>query len=491
MTIDLYKEAFEHSPVAMATLDAKWDFVSANHAFDYLFGHSEGVLGLNFKDVFAPEAEDAFTELLQSMSKKSVSRGEFLGYGSEGERFQVGYTVTRFDDGGAGGSNTRYLVTAKDETRRKFHENALQASEQKFRGLFQATPNTIIVINNKGIINSINQMTTDLTGYAASELIGNNISMLMPEPHQANHDTYLKQYAVTGHASLIGRTREFQVIHKDGTPIPVEVRVGEMMINGEKQFVGMLADIRIRKRTEKVTINQSKLAVVGEMAAGVGHDIKNPLSIIMGKITVWKKQMEKGADVTLDEWKQRCDLIETNSKRILELAQRMQVFARGEDGAPSKTQIVLTEVEMAQSIVKKIFKYSDVELNLHLDDFKGIKSKFKETCITQVLVNLIQNAHDAANEDTSEDKKWVSLTSEFSNDKLKIIVTNSGPKLKLPSYDELFHSFYSTKGRAGFGLSIAKNLIEQLGGSIYFSEDYKHTTVIVEISAKMSESSAA
>lgn len=129
------------------------------------------------------------------------------------------------------------------------HSRALGESEGRLRGILDTASDAIITIDQDGLIQTINRATERIFGYTGTEMIGKNITMLMPPPYHDEHDGYLRRYHDTGVKHIIGVNREVQGLHKDGTAIPLELAVSEVVPG--KIFTGILRDIRRRRDLER------------------------------------------------------------------------------------------------------------------------------------------------------------------------------------------------------------------------------------------------
>ena len=190
--------------------------------------------------------------------------------------------------------------------------DALRASEARLRAILDTAVDAFITISDAGIVESFNPAAERLFGFAAAEVIGENVRKLMPSPYEQEHDGYLRRYLTTGERRIIGIGREVVARRKDGTTFPVDLAVGEAVIDGRRFFTGVVRDISERKRVEKAlresnrrlekalaelhdkgaeveTMSQqlwqaAKLATVGELAAGIAHELNNPLATISLRI---------------------------------------------------------------------------------------------------------------------------------------------------------------------------------------------------------------
>jgi len=131
-------------------------------------------------------------------------------------------------------------------------------NEIKHKTILESVVDALITINERGIIESTNPATETLFGYSTEEMVGSNVSMLMPEPYHSNHDNYLKKYLKTGEAYVLGIGRELVGRRRDQSTFPIELSVSEMSIGDEKKFTGLIKDISDRKNAENDLLKESQ-----------------------------------------------------------------------------------------------------------------------------------------------------------------------------------------------------------------------------------------
>src|SRR5262249_20768927 len=153
---------------------------------------------------------------------------------------------------------------------------AVQAA--KLRGILESAVTAIITIDNLGLIESVNPATERLFGYAADELVGQNVKVLMPEPYRAEHDGYIANYAATGIKKIIGIGREVSGRRKDGTTFPLHLSVSEFEADGRRYFTGMIHDISDRKHVEEALrererrlAQSQRMWAVGQLTGGTAY----------------------------------------------------------------------------------------------------------------------------------------------------------------------------------------------------------------------------
>src|SRR5690606_38015040 len=157
---------------------------------------------------------------------------------------------------------------------------------ERLDAILNTTTAGIIVTDSRGQIETFNPAAEQLFGYSRDEVIGRNVSVLMPSPFREEHDGYVSRYLRTGHATVIGIGREVTGQRKDGRLFPLRLSVGEFRSGGERKFTGVVHDLSARVQMESALRERDALAKLGELAAVVAHEVKNPLAGISGAIQV-------------------------------------------------------------------------------------------------------------------------------------------------------------------------------------------------------------
>ena len=171
---------------------------------------------------------------------------------------------------------------------------ALRISAARWRAVIDAAVDGIIVIDSRGRIETVNHAAEQMFGYTEAELIGQNVSVLMPEPDRSRHDGYINHFLETGERKIIGIGRSVTAVRRDGQQFPVHLSVGAMEIDGEKHFTGILHDLSRRTELEERLREATALARLGEMAAVIAHEVKNPLAAVRGAVQVIGSHLPAG-----------------------------------------------------------------------------------------------------------------------------------------------------------------------------------------------------
>lgn len=178
----------------------------------------------------------------------------------------------------------RELKEASIRQQHRKTEADLAQSELRHRTLLETAADAVVVIDNQGIIDSVNPATETMLGYSKEELIGQNINMLMPEPHQSTHTAYIHRYAKNHVPRIMGNLREIEALHKDGSIIPVDISVTEMEIQGQILFTGIIRDISERKQTQARLL--ASLAEKDIVLRELHHRVKNNMQVISSLLSL-------------------------------------------------------------------------------------------------------------------------------------------------------------------------------------------------------------
>jgi PAS domain S-box-containing protein len=231
--------------------------VTWNGAAERLYGYSaEEALGKSIAILAPPEQSNEVAQILERLKRgERIARYETVRVRKDGTKLDVSLTISPLMDAERRiwGAST----IARDITDRKRAEQALRDSEARHRAILDASVDAIITIDERGTIDSANPATERLFGYSPAELVGGNVSILMPSPHHEMHDTYLDNYRRTGQRKIIGIGREVSGRRKDGSLFPMDLSVSEIVFAGRRMFMGLVHDVTDRKQSEE-TLRQAR-----------------------------------------------------------------------------------------------------------------------------------------------------------------------------------------------------------------------------------------
>jgi two-component system sensor kinase FixL len=291
----------------------------------------------------------------------------------------------------------------------------------------------------------------------------------MPAPYHEEHDGYIEQYLHTGVHKIIGIGREVTGKRRDGTTFPLHLSVGEMAVNGERKFTGILHDLSVRIKMEERLREQTSLARLGEMAAVIAHEVKNPLAGVRGAIQVIGGRLPKESKdaLVVNEILSRIDALNDLMKDLLLFARPPQARL-----APvNLAALIRTTAELLSGdpALKGVAIHVEGDVAPLYADAELLKIVFQN-----LLVNGAQAMHGEG---------AIDVTLQSSGNLCQVTFRDTGPGIPADMLAKIFTPFFTTKARGtGLGLPTAKRLVEAHAGTIAITcPPEGGTTVVVEL----------
>ena len=440
---------------AIIVIDAHGRIEAFNPGAERLFGYRKAdVVGRNVSLLMPSpirEEHDGYLErYLQTGEAKIIGIGrEVTGVRSDGSTVPLHLSVGEMVVDG----ERKFTGILHDLSIRKALEERLRASEKRWRSIVESAVDGIIVISARGIVEAYNPAAERLFGYAESEVVGQNVSMLMPSPHRDEHDDYLARYLQHGNAKIIGIGREIAGRRKDGTLFPLHLSVGEMVVAGERKFTGILHDLSARVRMEEQLREQAALVRLGEMAAVIAHEVKNPLAGIRGAMQVLSSRMPENAPerAVTKEIVGRIDTLNDLMKDLLLFARPPQVRPLPIDVKP----LVLMTAELLSTDPG----IRDVQVTV---DGSAPPIEGDPELLKIVFLNLLVNGAHAMH-----GRGAIEVRVAASGRMCDIAFQDNGPGIPQDIREKIFTPFFTTKAKGtGLGLPTVKRLIEAHRGRI-------------------------
>src|SRR5215510_1907044 len=273
---------------------------------------------------------------------------------------------------------------------------ALQEREARLRSILETAQDAIIVIDERGIMESYSPAAERLFGYSADEALGRNVNMLMPSPYRERHDSYLEHYLRTGERRIIGIGRVVVGRRKDGSTFPMELAVGEASVNGRRVFTGFIRDLTERQLTEnrlQELLHVSRLSDVGQMASALAHELNQPLAAIVNYVQATRRMLQASAAPTAPRLLETMDKAVAQAARAGEIIQHLRSFIRkGETERSLEDLSKMVEEATALGLVGAKESGIKVQIDLSADALPVFIDKVQ---IQQVVFNLIRNSVEA------------------------------------------------------------------------------------------------
>ena len=279
-------------------------------------------------------------------------------------------------------------------------QDELKGREAHLQAILATVPDAMVIIDERGAIQSFSTAAERLFGSTAHEVTGRNVSILMPLPYHKEHDGYLTRYLTTGERRIIGTGRVVVGQRKDGTTFPMELSVGEVLLEGKRQFVGFVRDLTQRQEGERLLhemqselLHVSRLGTMGEMAAALAHELNQPLAAMTNYLQGSRRLLESSSDKNAKLLMTALEKAAEQSLRAGQVIQQLREFvARGE--TEKNAESLKKMIEDASALALVAARDRSVQVVMHLDPATDLVL-VDRIQIQQVLLNLLRNAMEA------------------------------------------------------------------------------------------------
>lgn len=370
----------------------------------------------------------------------------------------------------------------------------------------------IISIDEKGVVESINPSACKLFGYVPEEVIGNNISILMPPPDQLQHDHYLRRYEVTHKPRVIGIGREVTGLRRDGSKFPLRLGVSEVNYNDKKFFVGFIHDLSQQKEVEErlkdyamhleelveirtqslnetihaleIAKEQISSSLANEKELGklksrfismASHEFRTPLSTIQLSASLIDKYAEPGQMPEISRHVGKIKGSVTGLTAILNNFLQMEKLESGKVKA-NLSEFDLTELANEISVEMQQLAKSKQAIRYRHNGASTLV-KLDKNLITNCIVNLITNAIKYSGDDAN-----IEFITDIGREYCTITVKDNG--IGIPEEDQkyLFEAFFrahntGTIPGTGLGLNIVARHVELMNGAVSFESSIENGTI--------------
>jgi PAS domain S-box-containing protein len=381
-----------------------------------------------------------------------------------------------------GRSGLVILQTNNDISDLKDTQADLAAREAHLRSILDTVPEAMVVIDEVGTVASFSAAAERLFGYAASEVRGHNVKMLMPSPDREAHDGYLSRYLTTGERRIIGYGRIVTGQRKDGTTFPMELAVGEANATGKRIFTGFIRDLTSRHRMEEELRQAQKMEAVGQLTGGIAHDFNNLLTVISGNLEMMEKHVE--ADPVRALLREAQEATDDGAK----LTEQLLAFGRRQPLNPKLTDIGLLISNFSELMRRTLGETVELRVSVTGTSHQALVDASQ---LQNALLNLALNARDAMPRggrlmveisSARLDLDYVQMYPQLrTGEYVLIAVTDSGMGMSAEVKARAFEPFFTTKAQesgTGLGLSMVYGFVKQSGGHVQlYSEPGQGTSV--------------
>jgi PAS domain S-box-containing protein len=390
---------------------------------------------------------------------------------------------------GLGAVPVGWLVILQDITEQQRQETALRESEEKFRSISANALDAIVMIDPNGRVSFWNPAAEAMFGYREADILGRDLhARLVPAAYHARHKKAFDSFRHSGKGAVIGKIIEINCLHKSGRTFPAELSLSPLQIGGQWHAVGIVRDTTERKKTQNYIIQNEKMLSLGGLAAGMAHEINNPLAGILGNSQVIRMRLlgdlpsnaraAQDCGITLDQLRTYLDrrnvigmieAIEQSCQRAATIVRNMLDFSR-------KSHAII-DVHDLSSLLDRAVALADHDFQVanHFD-FRKIRIQrnyptetVRVPCdaarIQQVLLNILKNGAQAM---------W-QMADRKHNPELRlgvyadathgcVTIADNGPGMDEAVRRRIFEPFYTTKpsgSGTGLGLSVAYFIVNE------------------------------
>ena len=308
---------------------------SWNHAAERIFGYTAAeMIGQPISKLTAPGRADEMPRILDRIRHgERIDHYETERRRKDGQIIDVSLTVSPVCD--EEGRVVGAAKIARDISDAKRDHVVLIEREAHLRSILDTVPDGMVVIDERGIVQSFSTTAERMFGYSADEVCGRNVSMLMPSPYREGHDDYIARYLRTGEAHIIGIGRIVAGERKDGTTFPLELAVGEVRGKRHRLFTGFVRDLTERQRTERrlqelqsELSHVSRLSEMGQMASALAHEVNQPLTAATNYVEAARMLIASGDNSAAERVTAVIDNVAAQISRASQIIFRLRGFVR-------------------------------------------------------------------------------------------------------------------------------------------------------------------
>jgi len=351
------------------------------------------------------------------------------------------------------------------------YENRPMPQRARLHAVLDTVTDAVIITDSLSRIETFNARAEQMFGYAAAEVLGKDLSILMPEPYRSQHAKYVSRFLAGGAPRIIGvGGREVVGLRKDGTTFPAEIGVGVLIEDGATKFTGIVRDLTERKLTEAKLRQAQKLEAIGQLASGIAHDFNNLLMAISGCAEMAALRLDAAHDAV-----RYLESLQAEVQRGSRITRQLLAFGRADDGelVTVAADAVLRETT---PLLRRLLG-DDIQLDLQVDAENGyVRCRSGE--LEQAVLNLAINARDAmpSGGRLTIRSSWVDETGASDDaDALprgryvSVRVVDEGTGMSEETLARIFDPFFTTKPEGkgtGLGLAIVYGAAQHAGGAV-------------------------
>ena len=469
-----YRQIVETANEGIWTLDANSITTFMNRRMAGMLGYTpDEVIGMPLNSIVSKAEQPKAASNIESGRHGRSEKSESALIRKDGTELWV--TMSSAPRFNPAGEYAGALAMITDRTEHREAEDALRRSEEQYRQIVETTTDGIITVDRNGQILFVNKRLAEMLGYQPQEMVGKPAMSVLTPAGQA-----VAKAAFKRREAGLTDSNDATFLHRNGTEVMAHV-AGTPVVDAKGNHTGSMAvvrDVTESRRLESQLMVSDRMASVGTLAAGVAHEINNPLAAVMANLDYIAEivgQLGGSSATTMSpamretwirgEIKTPLDDAREAAERVRFIVRDLKVFSRSpseELRGPVNVKAVMesslrmawNEIRHRARLVKDYGNVPDVDAN--------------EARLGQVFLNLIVNAAQAIPEG-SADSNEIRVTTRLENKRVVIEVTDTGPGIPPEIVNRVFDAFFTTKGvggGTGLGLAICHRIVTDLGGEL-------------------------
>ena len=450
----------ESAAQGIVAVDADGRITLANERLATMFGYAPDELLGKSLDILVPnELRGAHAEhragYVANPRVRPMGVGlELTGQRKDGSHVSVEISLSYANTP----EGTIYVGFVTDIGERKRVEEALRRSEAQARAVLEAAGQAIVIADEQGAILSVNRQAETTFGYPRERLIGESIELLLPERLRTRHVEHRAAYVRDPHVRPMGRGLDLLARRADGSEFPVEISLSYVRTEEGLRVLAFVTDITRRVAMERASRQTERLTALGQLSAGLAHEVNNPIGVMMTRIELML--MDAESNKLPDEVVEDLRVLHRHAQRVATITASLLSFARQ---SPQERRLIdLNEVVRAVLVLVRR-QYERQGVRVHDELAPSLPELLGESnALQQVVLNLVTNAAQAMPAGGD-----VTITTAVDGRNVRLVVADTGLGIAPEHLPHIFEPFFTTKpSGTGLGLSVTYGILNDHNATV-------------------------